>query len=850
MKITKSTRFFSTVALCLLLLGSFSTAQAQSTQFSYQGRLTDNSLPANASYDFQFKLFDAVSGGAQIGSTVSSTNVAVASGIFTVTLDFGAGAFPGPNRFLEINVRLAGGGAFTTLAPRQPVTSTPYAIKSLNAANAAVADNLSASCNGCVTSTQIGSLPTGSTNYVQNGTALQTSSNFRISGVGSAQTIQARGLLSVDFDNSFNGDLVNNLNALKFGGAAGLAPGTEGIASKRTAGGNQFGLDFFTNNVSRLAISNGGNVGIGTTAPAAKLEVVGDIRSSALRQELTASSPNAINGFMGTGSGGATPGNRVTAGVVGASIGGGGFNGTLNFPNVDSILGDKSNRVTDWFGTVGGGVNNRAGNDDATLDNALFATVGGGTSNTASRLYATVGGGYVNTASGEAATVGGGQSNIVSGMFATVSGGYVNTASGRTATVGGGFSNTASGSDATVGGGYGNTASGGAATVGGGLFNTASGIFATVSGGNANIASGNFSYAAGRRASANHDGAFVWADSNDADFMSTGANRFLIRAAGGVGIGTNAPLERLHVSGGNILLDNNQALFMLSAGGTPKRILFIEPSDILRIGSGGDAGVNQINFDLTTGNVMSLLSNGNVGIGTSAPDAKLHVSGGSIMLDNNQAFFIKDSTNTAKRVLFAGADNVLRIGSGGGGGFTHVAFDLPGAADVLWLTPGGNVGVGTSSPADKLQVLGDLRVGTGTTGCVKDADGSVIAGVCSSDLRFKKNVAPLSQMLSKVAQLQPVNFFWRTAEFPHKHFGTKESFGLIAQEVEAVLPELVTTDEQGYKAVNYSKLPLLTIQAVKELKAENHDLKTRLVALEQLVQQLKVQAEKQPQPQQ
>jgi hypothetical protein len=73
---------------------------------------------------------------------------------------------------------------------------------------------------------------------------------------------------------------------------------------------------------------------------------------------------------------------------------------------------------------------------------------------------------------------------------------------------------------------------------------------------------------------------------------------------------------------------------------------------------------------------------------------------------------------------------------------------------------------------------------------------------------------------------------------------------LIAQEVEAVLPELVTTDEQGFKAVNYSKLPLLTIQAVKELKAENDDLKTRLAALEQLVQQLKVQAEKQPQPQQ
>ena len=60
------------------------------------------------------------------------------------------------------------------------------------------------------------------------------------------------------------------------------------------------------------------------------------------------------------------------------------------------------------------------------------------------------------------------------------------------------------------------------------------------------------------------------------------------------------------------------------------------------------------------------------------------------------------------------------------------------------------------------------------------------------------------------------------------HLGTSRSFGLIAQEVEKVLPELVTTDERGFKAVKYSQLPLLLLQAVRELKAENDGLRKQV----------------------
>jgi len=79
-----------------------------------------------------------------------------------------------------------------------------------------------------------------------------------------------------------------------------------------------------------------------------------------------------------------------------------------------------------------------------------------------------------------------------------------------------------------------------------------------------------------------------------------------------------------------------------------------------------------------------------------------------------------------------------------------------------------------------------------------------------------------------------VHFYWRADEFPEHHFGDGQAYGLIAQEVEQVLPELVVTHEDGYKAVDYSKLPLLTIQAVKELKAENDDLKAKVGEIDEL----------------
>jgi hypothetical protein len=118
---------------CLVLFFCTGVAVAQTSTFTYQGRLTDNGTPGNAIFDLQFSLYDTatVGTGALQGSpnTVTNPSVQVTDGVFTVQLDFGAVAFSGGDRFLEINVRRPGDPSYTTLAPRQQLTSSPYAVR-------------------------------------------------------------------------------------------------------------------------------------------------------------------------------------------------------------------------------------------------------------------------------------------------------------------------------------------------------------------------------------------------------------------------------------------------------------------------------------------------------------------------------------------------------------------------------------------------------------------------------------------------------------------------------------------------------------------------------------------------
>lgn len=152
---------------------------------------------------------------------------------------------------------------------------------------------------------------------------------------------------------------------------------------------------------------------------------------------------------------------------------------------------------------------------------------------------------------------------------------------------------------------------------------------------------------------------------------------------------------------------------------------------------------------------------------------------------------------------------------------------------AMWIDHNQRVGIGEAAPAELLDVDGNLRVGTtGANGCVQRADGNVLVGSCSSDARFKRDVTPFVPSLERVTALRPVHFYWRAESFPDRRYGDTQAYGLIAQEVEAVLPELVATGPDGYKTVDYAKLPILAIQAIKELKDRNDALERRLAAVE------------------
>ena len=95
------------------------------TAFTYQGQLHDGGTNANGAYTMIFKLYDAISGGNKIGSTIT-TSTTLANGLFSVNLDFGAGAFDGSARWLDITV--TNGPDTQTLSPRVQVLPTPYAL--------------------------------------------------------------------------------------------------------------------------------------------------------------------------------------------------------------------------------------------------------------------------------------------------------------------------------------------------------------------------------------------------------------------------------------------------------------------------------------------------------------------------------------------------------------------------------------------------------------------------------------------------------------------------------------------------------------------------------------------------
>ena len=295
------------------------------------------------------------------------------------------------------------------------------------------------------------------------------------------------------------------------------------------------------------------------------------------------------------------PDNVIADHATGASIGG----GILNYLGSDAatVSGGLANRVDTGadYAAIGGGANNKI------LNGSHSCAISGGYLNEIhpGAFAATLSGGERNTVSTNApwATLSGGWQNKIgtNARYATIPGGYNNAASGL-ASLAMGNANTASGDLSTAMGsvttasGYGATSMG-LGTVAGGYASTALGD-STLASGYASLAAGSFSRATnsftvalGRNAEARHAGAFVWADGRDVPFASTGTNQFLVRASGGVAIGTNDP-----------------AGAALRVAGTVKADRFEGPGTSLILGSGN---TQQLDFEVAGHRVLRLSAVGN-----------------------------------------------------------------------------------------------------------------------------------------------------------------------------------------------------------------------------------------------
>jgi hypothetical protein len=559
-------------------------AQALTPAFTYQGELRLSTGPATGNYDMQFRLYNAEAGGSQLGATVSATSVSATGGLFAVPLDFGPAQFAGDRQWLEIAIRPAGGGAYETLSPRTEMTAAPYAWGAAVAlANAVTTTSIvdgtigSADINtGQVQARVASSCPSGQSIRQVNANGTVTCESAGAGPVGPQGPAGPAGPQGP----------MGNTGAAGATGATG-ATGAAGPTGATGATGPQGPAG------SADAWGRVGNAGtnpalnfIGTTDDEPFVIRTANARSLRIEaSSITFGSPAlpiTANIMGGSRS------NTITPNVRGATIAGGGA------PTGDSdpdLINENPNRVRDHYGTVSGGYGNTAGDGAGTTSDNPFATVGGGEGNTASGEGSTVsggernvasgkdsaiGGGLSNTASGFADAVGGGEFNLASGSRSTIGGGGRNTTSGFTSTVGGGQENTASGSRSTVGGGGENVASALYSTVGGGVENIASGTASTVGGGEDNCAGGYASWAGGVRAKvrpafnpggtgscsgltypggSGDEGTFVWADSQFPDFISTGENQFLVRAAGGVAINNNDPAGSALRVTGTIRLD-------------------------------------------------------------------------------------------------------------------------------------------------------------------------------------------------------------------------------------------------------------------------------------------------------
>ncbi|MFH1313698.1 MAG: tail fiber domain-containing protein [Candidatus Eisenbacteria bacterium] len=291
----------------------------------------------------------------------------------------------------------------------------------------------------------------------------------------------------------------------------------------------------------------------------------------------------------------------------------------------------------------------------------------------------------------------------------------------------------------------------------------------------------------------------IWQHENAPLFIGTNnTNAMSIKSNGNVGLGFLLPEVKLAVEG--VVRVEGDAWPVAGEG--------ME----LAYNSVADRGYIQV-YDRNLSSWGELyLGNGNVGIGKLDPATLLHLRG------EDPYITVSTTANEAGIRLAKNDATEWEWGWNEGSGYTYF-WGSGGAGTSLVIEDAtGEVGIGTSTPSFPLDVAGAAHASSHPT---------------SSDERFKRDVRQLSGVLDRLQRIRGVSFEWNALYESLGRASGHREIGVIAQEVEAEFPELVTTwGEEDYRAVEYGRMTGVLIEAIKELRAENEALRQRVEALE------------------
>jgi hypothetical protein len=241
-----------------------------------------------------------------------------------------------------------------------------------------------------------------------------------------------------------------------------------------------------------------------------------------------------------------------------------------------------------------------------------------------------------------------------------------------------------------------------------------------------------------------------------------------------------------------------------------------------------------------TGGRLAMLPNGNLGIGNASPLIKIDVATGSTI--GSSVFTGANAHDFANRGVkvgfgyqaasgcspndFNGMQVAVNPGTNGCGNSMDLLFlteecNTSCPREVMRINGRGNVGIGTNSPlvSFKLDVNGAIHC---------------IGLTQTSSREFKQDIVPLTSGLDAIMKLKPVSYYWNERA-PEQSRGVHD-IGFIADEVDQVLPDIVSKDEYGKPVgIDYGKITPVAVEAIKQLKAENDDLRARLTKIEALL---------------